>query len=424
MNDPDVGAGAAPGFLASDGLQFVSYHGLEDRPVFKLAVYPHEGRWFLFAGHFWHRGWSVLDVTDPHDPQLVRFFPGPANTWTLQVQAADGLLVTALERIGGPFDARAAVWGRDYDAPNEEGVQFWDIADPTNPAALGRFRTGGTGTHRNYYVGGDRAYLAANMEGYTGNIFVSLDVSDPQRPREVSRWHFPGQWHAGGETTEHMAYLHGPPYVIGDRAYVPFGRAGFVILDLSDESSPQLVGRVDIGSFGSIIGVHSVLPLLDRKLAIVTTEAILEDERDPMNLVFTVDISDESAPKPLAHFPTPVPPPALGVDDFHHLGGKFGPHNIHLPHELPWLAPVGDHVHITYESAGLWTYDISNPGLPQPLDHFIPDPPTKRLGLLPRQLATQTEDVVVDARGYIYISDKNHGLFILEDRRLVGRAER
>jgi hypothetical protein len=28
-------------------------------------------------------------------------------------------------------------------------------------------------------------------------------------------------------------------------------------------------------------------------------------------------------------------------------------------------------------------------------------------------LATQTEDVLVDARNNIYISDKNHGLFIL-----------
>jgi len=52
------------------------------------------------------------------------------------------------------------------------------------------------------------------------------------------------------------------------------------------------------------------------------------------------------------------------------------------------------------------------------VDHFIPDAPTMRRGLLPRELATQSEDVAVDARGYVYLSDKNHGLFILRDRAL------
>jgi sugar lactone lactonase YvrE len=32
---------------------------------------------------------------------------------------------------------------------------------------------------------------------------------------------------------------------------------------------------------------------------------------------------------------------------------------------------------------------------------------------LPTSLVTQIEDVVVDRRGYIYCTDKNHGLFVL-----------
>lgn len=412
-------AGLTPGFVNSAGLEFVAYHDLEQRPAFKLAVYPHQGRWFLFTGHIWHSGWSILDVTDPRAPELVSFVEGPSNTWTLQVQAVEGLLVTALEAIGGPDDERAEkLWGRDLGAPNDEGVLFWDISRPEAPQQLGQFRTGGAGTHRNYYVGGDRAYLAANMTGYQGNIFVSLDVSDPTRPREIGRWHYPGQWLAGGEEPDWEHYLHGPPYVVGKRAYVPYGRAGFVILDLSTESEPRLVGRLDIGDFGSIIGVHSVLPLPDRDLAIVTTEVIMEGGEDPMNMVITVDLSDESQPRPLAFLPVPIPPSELAISDFNDLGGRFGPHNIHLPHELPWLAPVRDHVHVTYENAGLWTFDISNPRSPRALDYFIPESPTQRRGLLPRQLATQTEDVVVDARGYVYISDKNHGLFVLEDKRV------
>lgn len=57
-------------------------------------------------------------------------------------------------------------------------------------------------------------------------------------------------------------------------------------------------------------------------------------------------------------------------------------------------------------------YDISNPGLPKIVGYFIPQDPRERLGGLPRVLATQSEDVLVDARGHIYITDKNHGLFV------------
>ncbi|NEK58250.1 hypothetical protein GCU56_10245 [Geodermatophilus sabuli] len=416
-------AASVPAYTNSPGLEFVSYHDLEERPAFKLALHPVDGRWLLYTGHIWHNGWSVLDVTDPAAPEFRAFVEGPPNTWTLQVQVADGLLVTALEEIGGPDEERAvALWGRQRGVPHDEGVLFWDLAQPEAPRRLGQFRTGGAGTHRNYYVGGDRAYLAANMAGYRGNIFVSLDVSDPADPREVGRWHFPGQWIAGGETPDDEHYLHGPPYVLGDRAYVPYGRAGFVILDLSVESEPRLVGRLDIGDFGSIIGVHSVLPIPERGLAVVSTEVIMEGGQDPMNLVVTVDLSDETRPRPLGHFPVPVPPAELRIADFDELGGRFGPHNIHLPHGLPWLAAVEDHVHVTYENAGLWTFDISNPRLPRVRDHFIPAAPTVRRGLLPRQLATQTEDVLVDARGYVYISDKNHGLFILKDHHVAERT--
>ena len=42
--------------------------------------------------------------------------------------------------------------------------------------------------------------------------------------------------------------------------------------------------------------------------------------------------------------------------------------------------------------------------------------------MLPRtKLVCQTEDVLIDARGYIYISDKNHGVYVLcLDREAAG----
>ena len=86
---------------------------------------------------------------------------------------------------------------------------------------------------------------------------------------------------------------------------------------------------------------------------------------------------------------------------------------MHMPHHQSSLADVDDIIHICYESGGLWLYDIRAPGVPKPIAYFIPASPKKRRGFLPKDLATQTEDVLVDSRGYIYITDKTHGLFIL-----------
>jgi len=401
-----------PGFL-SRKMEMIAYHDLDERPGFKLAIQEVGGRWYLYLGHFWHRGWSIMDITDPSTPELLRFIPGPPNTWTLQVQVADGKMITALEKIGDGIEGRTHIWGDEPDNPFQEGILIWDLENPVDPKQIGAFKTGGLGTHRNFYTGGSYAYLAANMKGYKGNIFVMLDISDPARPKEVSRWWVEGQWTEGGEKSDRFYQLHGPPYVEGDLAYLPYGRAGFITLDISDPTHPRQASRIDIGDFGSIVGAHTYLPIPSRKLAIATTEAIFEEERDPLNFVLVIDTSNKDRPKPISAFPVPIPPDEMGVSDFHDLGGKFGPHNIHMPHHQPCLAEVDDIIHICYESGGLWLYDITAPGVPKPIAYFIPETPTKRRGLLPNNMGTQTEDVIVDTRGYIYITDKNHGLFIL-----------
>jgi hypothetical protein len=43
----------------------------------------------------------------------------------------------------------------------------------------------------------------------------------------------------------------------------------------------------------------------------------------------------------------------------------------------------------------------------------MPADPVKRIGLKPSRLVAQSEDVLVDLRGFIYLSDKNHGIHIL-----------
>jgi hypothetical protein len=393
----------------------LAYSDLQGRGGgFKLAIQEVGGRWLLYMGHLWHRGWSILDVTDPTRPRVVNFIPGPANTWTIQMEVNAGKMVTALERI-------APGWGGDPAAPFDEGVIIWDLtADPVRPRRLGQFRTGGTGTHRNLYAGGRYVHLAAGMPGYSGNIYVIIDIADPTRPVETGRWWVPGQHVAGGETPEPSVSLHGPPYVEGTLAYLPYGAAGMVVVDISDPARPRFVSQLDFSPpFNPNIGGHSVLPLPGRRLALVTSEAIRSRCDEPLNHTSVVDVADPARPVLLSTFPVPEPPRRAPFGSFCERGGRFGPHNFHQNYHSPYTDHTETLVYLTFFNAGLRIYDISDPRDPNEVGYFIPPDPTRRFGPQPPDaLVVQSEDVLVDARGVVYLSNKNQGLWIL---RYTGR---
>ena len=78
-------------------VDLLAYHDLDGRSGLKLALQEVDGRFFLYVAGFWHAGWSILEVTDPEHPQLLRWLAGPPGTMTIQVQVADGIMITALE---------------------------------------------------------------------------------------------------------------------------------------------------------------------------------------------------------------------------------------------------------------------------------------------------------------------------------------
>jgi hypothetical protein len=390
-------------------VEVVGYSDLDGRPAFKMGLQQAGGRWYLYLGHLWHRGWTVCDVTDAAVPRVVRFVEGPDNTWTCQMQVADGRMVAGLERI-------PPAWGGDPGRPHDTGVLVFDLRDPESPRLAGHFRTGGSGTHRNYYDGGRYVHLAAGLPGYEGNVYQVVDLAEPSSPKEVGRWWVPGQWRDGGESgAPRDTSLHGGPYVEGQRAYLPYGGAGLVILDVADPGKPRLVSQLGFSPpFLSFIGVHTAVPLPERRLVAVNSEAIAEDCAEPANFAGLVDVSDEARPRFLSYFPVPAPPAGAPWKNFCERGGRFGPHNQHQPQHQPALAPVRDLVYLTYFNAGLRVIDISDPRLPREVGFFVPPDPTARRGLLPRTLVAQSEDVLVDARGFIYVTDKNHGLYVLK----------
>jgi hypothetical protein len=83
-----------PGWTASN-MEVVSYTSVNDKPGFKISLTRAGDRLYAITAHYSVPGWSVIDVTDPKNPKVVKFIPGPANTNTVQVDIADGIMVAA-----------------------------------------------------------------------------------------------------------------------------------------------------------------------------------------------------------------------------------------------------------------------------------------------------------------------------------------
>lgn len=113
-------------------------------------------------------------------------------------------------------------------------------------------------------------------------------------------------------------------------------------------------------------------------------------------------------------FPEPTPPTGTGYAHFCEKGGRFGPHNTNQEQHNPFIEKQGALVYYTWFNAGLRIFDVADPRRPVETGWFVPPAPRLRVGPKPESsLVTQTEDVAVDARGNIYISDKQWGLTIL-----------
>jgi hypothetical protein len=390
-------------------VEAIGYNDVDGRPAFKLALHKAGDRWYLYTGQFWHSGFSIIEVTDPANPRFVRFIEGPPNTWTLQVQIADGKLVTSQEKI-------MEGWGHTPGESWGDGFELWDLEDPENPELLSHWKTGGDGTHRNYYDGGRYVYATGLPEGYQGNILQIVDIEDPRNPVEVGRWWQKGQHVGGGEGgAKPGTMLHGGAYVKGDRAFLPYSAGGFIVLDISDKTNPKEISDLPFSPpFQAFIAVHTAVPLQGRDLVICNSEAIAENCDEPLGYAAMVDVSDETKPRLVSLFPLPAPPAGAPYPTFCARGGRFGPHNQHQPQYQDILYQGEDLCFLTYFNAGLRIYDISNETQPREVGYFMPPDPLERRGLLPAsKLVAQTEDVIVDARGNIFVSDKNHGIYVL-----------
>jgi hypothetical protein len=356
---------------------------------------------YAFVAHMGESrvGTSVVDVSDPKQPRVVRQLETPPGTHSHKVQIVGDVLLVNYER--SMFEPNATSW--------QGGLKVFDISQPEEPREIAFLRMPGKGVHRMTYWEPPYAYMSGSDDGFLDQFFVAVDLSDPTQPKEVGRWWYPGQHANGGEmpswtpTEGHggapgaKRYALHHPLIRGERAYCGWWDAGLVILDISELSRPRCVSELQFDAESR--ATHTALPIPGRDILVVTDEQITQDCSGPTMKVRVVDIADELHPRVIAELPTPE-------GDFCSRGGRFGPHNLHEMRPGSLIDP--NTVYVTYFNAGLRVVDISNAAEPREVAYFVPDAP-------PGRKSIQFNDVLVASNGLIYVTDRfSGGLYILE----------
>jgi len=400
-----------PGWTASN-FEVVGFTGLGDHPgAFKIVPkHARNDHWYIYAGHSFDKGWSIIDVTDPKNPKYVKFIPYETPTKgviTAQLTLHDDILITAIDKVSKP----------------DPSIIIWDISDPENPKKISQWKGAEGGSHRNTYPGGKYAYLSTFAPGYhgRGHVMVILDISNPASPKIKGVWAQPGQ--KDGETMPSPEPgFHGPVNISPDGKMATTGYTPDIVnLDITDPANPKLIGRLTMTPpfmYSGNQSVHTVLPLWDRKILYASSEASKWGcDKDGMNWAAFIDNKDPVHPRLMSIFPNPRPPKDASYKDFCNKEGRFGPHNTVMEQHNPDVHATGNTMYITWFNAGIRAFDISDPYLVTEVGWFMPPErhDAKEHSGSHAAPTNWMEDITQDTRGYIYASDDKWGIWILRD---------
>ena len=379
---------------------------------------------YAYIGHVFSGGFTVVDVRDPANPKFVKHIPQPDRTWSQHLQTHGDLLlivnmkdmlqdekVNQGEYYSGSIGDKVDISGADksYSA----GMRVFNIEDRANPREIGFMPLDGLGVHRIWYTGGQWAYISALPPGFSDDIFIIVDMSDPTNPKPVSRLWLPGMNTEAGEKPnwdpKYRYALH-HAIVKDDLACGAWRDGGLTTIDVSDRYNPKLIAHRNFAPpFAG--GTHNALPLLDRNLLVVVEDAVFDNCEDGIKRNWIFDIQEPGNPVSISTLPIP------DEIDYVKKGGQFGPHNIH--ENRPESFQSSEIMFITYQNAGMRVYDIKDPFRPVEIAALVPPAPAKLMDYRPnRPLVVDTTDVFVDEDGLIYCTDSNAGLYIMEMENL------
>lgn len=375
-----------------------------------------DGRRIMWLAHEGApKNFTGVDVTDPRKPKVVVQTELPHNKMRSNSLEVTGDIMAVAYQTMGPGGLGDPGFNVD-----PAGVELFDISEPENPKTISFFNCGGPasmGVHQLWFVDGEYIHFAGGADDFFPRnphdcqFYRCIDVRDPAKPVEAGRWWLPGT-REGDDAPPPKRH---PTFDMGfrahntnvyperpDRAYVAYLDGGIFILDIADKANPKVVGSWNphppYPGFS-----HTVLPLFDRDLLIVTDESIRDAAGDWPKLTWVIDARDESNLVPISTLPLPP------VEEFAQRGGRYGSHNLHENRPGPAFRS-SELIFATFFNGGLRVYDISNPYQPEEVAYYVPEPPEgSRAG------AIQINDVYVDENRVVYAVDRfTGGLYVLE----------
>lgn len=264
--------------------------------------YEANGREYAFIGS--EGGTSIIDVTDPSNPEEVVFIQGPlappyelrdlkTHSHYLYVTSegngsGSGLQIIDLSQLpdtaflvntyNQTFNSAHNFFIADSFAyvvgTSSGGIHILDLSDPVNPVQTAYYSS--SGYVHDVYVWNDTAYASSE------NTYDLINVSDKSNPQLISQSAtLPGIYAHSGWLTEDKRYFvaceefntrditvwdlqdrsswelvvpqwqmsGGSPvhnvFILGNYAHIAYYKDGYVVLDISDPENPQFAGQYD-----------------------------------------------------------------------------------------------------------------------------------------------------------------------------------
>jgi len=355
------------------------------------------------------KNFTGVDVTEPRKPRVI-----------VQTDLPHAKMRSnSLEASG---DVMAVAYQVSAAGLKPAGFELFDISNPEKPRSISFFDASGPtsrGCHQLWFVDGETVHMSCSDPDLTprnpkdDQIYRIVDVRNPSRPVAVGGWHLPGtmtrdseapprrlpaRFDAGFRAHNTNVYPQRP-----DRCYLGYIDGGIMVLDISDKARPKLVSRwTNSPPYNGFN--HTVLPLFDRGLLLVTDECVQKDGADWPKLVWLIDARDETNLVSISTLPV------TGVKPLLRGGGRCGAHNLHENPPAKGVWRSEDIVLGTFFNAGVRAYDIRDPFAPREVASFVPPAPEgSPVG------AAQINDVLVDDRGIVFAVDRHSGgLYCLE----------
>lgn len=374
-----------------------------------------DGRRILWLAHEGPpKNFTAVDVTDPRKPQVVCQTDLPHNNMRSNSLEVCGDLMAVAYQVSKPGQQPA-------------GIEIFDISTPENPKSISFYDTSGPysrGVHCLWWVDGEFIHASSGSADFQpthprdDQFYQIIDVRNPTKPTEVGRWWYPGTRVGDSAPPPKrvnplpLDFMRGPDCFRlhnanvyperPDRAYIGYIDGGAFIMDIADKSRPKVVSAWNphppYPGF-----THTVMPLFDRGLIVVTDECVVDDAGDWPKLTWMIDARLETNLVPISTFPLPP------VEEYGHKGGRFGSHNIHENRPGPSFHSE-EIIFGCFFNAGVRIYDIKNPYRPEEIAYFVPPCPAGS-----RVPTAQMNDIYVDDRGVIFSGDRwSGGLYTFE----------